>query len=96
VFVPGKPFQTSLMFVDKAGAYPIVEHPKTQHKNITFLQYTDSVVSPRVFAKGSVFVTDNKKDFKIRQLRIRNVLSNKPLVAISTLEGSFTHCRKSR
>jgi hypothetical protein len=85
------------MFVDKAGAYPRVEPPKTHNiKNITFLQYTDSVVSPRVFAKGSVFVTDNKKDFKICQLRIRNVLSNKPLVAIATLEGSFTHCRKSR
>jgi hypothetical protein len=28
VFVPGKPFQPSLMFVGKARAYPIVEHLK--------------------------------------------------------------------
>jgi len=26
VFVPGKPFQPSLMFAGKAGAYPRVEH----------------------------------------------------------------------
>jgi hypothetical protein len=26
VFVPGKPFQTSLMFAGKVGAYPRVEH----------------------------------------------------------------------
>jgi hypothetical protein len=28
VFVSGKPFQPSLMFVGKAGAYPRVEHLK--------------------------------------------------------------------
>jgi hypothetical protein len=28
VFVPGKPFQPSLMFAGKAGAYPRVEHLK--------------------------------------------------------------------
>jgi hypothetical protein len=27
-FVPGKPFQSSLMFVGKAEAYPRVEHLK--------------------------------------------------------------------
>ncbi len=28
MFVPGKPFQLSLMFAGKAGAYPRVEHLK--------------------------------------------------------------------
>jgi len=28
VFVPGKPFQPSLLFVGKPGAYPRVEHPR--------------------------------------------------------------------
>ncbi len=28
VFLPGKPFQPSLMFAGKAGAYPRVEHLK--------------------------------------------------------------------
>jgi hypothetical protein len=28
MFVPGKPFQPSLMFVGEAGAYPTMEHLK--------------------------------------------------------------------
>jgi hypothetical protein len=34
VFVPGKPFQPSLMFVGKAGAYPIELHFRVFHSMV--------------------------------------------------------------
>jgi hypothetical protein len=68
MFIPGKPFQSSLMFVGKAGAYPRVKHQLALHAYI------------RLGCKGSSlllkFVNYGRKFFYRIGLLSQKVLKN--------------------
>ncbi len=69
MFVPGKPFQLSLMFVGKAGAYPRVEHLKgDRNKHACLLHHGVSLKGRKFYRIGPEIedFLNGLEDFEIK------------------------------